>query len=404
MGADSTDAMILRLQREIEDRSGFIGNLVAAAQNESRDLDDKEMELIGAAKDRISVVKNQLAPLNESVTLTMESRAQTAQYAAQVASVRTPEAAMEYRSFGAYVTDVYQASQRGGDDASRRLELYHRAAAHQTTADNPGLLPQPILGPVLNFVDAARPLVSGIGPVQLPTGSFSRPQVTQHTLVGLQTAEKTELPSRKMLIGKIPVNASTYGGYVNVGMQNRDWTTPQIIDIITQDLAQQYAIETEKAAGVYFTGGAVLGTAPPLPAAPTAAEVGGALWSAVAQIVGLVPGASSFAAYVSPDMAAVIAPLFVNVNPTNAISTGFTASNYGSGPIGVIAGIPIIMSPGLAAKTILVVANGSAEVYEDRLGVLSVTEPSVLGVQVGYAGYFAPVLVESQGVVKVGVV
>lgn len=62
MGADSTDAMILRLQREIEDRSGFIGNLVAAAQNESRDLDDKEMELIGAAKDRISVVKNQLAP------------------------------------------------------------------------------------------------------------------------------------------------------------------------------------------------------------------------------------------------------------------------------------------------------------------------------------------------------
>ena len=53
---------------------------------------------------------------------------------------------------------------------SDRLDMYNRAAAHQTTADNPGLLPTQILGPVINFIDAARPLMTALGPRQLPSG------------------------------------------------------------------------------------------------------------------------------------------------------------------------------------------------------------------------------------------
>ena len=37
----------------------------------------------------------------------------------------------------------------------------------------------------------------------------------------------------------------------------------------------------------------------------------------------------------------------------------------------------------------LVLSTAAAEVYEDRIGALQVVEPSVLGVQVAYAGYFA---------------
>ena len=52
-----------------------------------------------------------------------------------------------------------------------------------------------------------------------------------------------------MTIGKVPVTADTYGGYVNVSRQDIDWTQPAIMDIVINDLAGQYAIETEDAAG-----------------------------------------------------------------------------------------------------------------------------------------------------------
>jgi hypothetical protein len=40
-------------------------------------------------------------------------------------------------------------------------------------------------------------------------------------------------------------------------------------------------------------------------------------------------------------------------------------------------------------------------VYEDRVGSLQVVEPSVLGVQVAYAGYFASLVMEANGMKKI---
>ena len=58
---------------------------------------------------------------------------------------------------GEYTLDYWKA-RVGAGEPKERLELYNRAAAHQTTADNPGLLPTPIVQPVVNFIDVARPL------------------------------------------------------------------------------------------------------------------------------------------------------------------------------------------------------------------------------------------------------
>jgi hypothetical protein len=59
------------------------------------------------------------------------------------------------------------------------------------------------------------------------------------------------------------------------------------------------------------------------------------------------------------------------------------------------------MSPQLAAGTMLVISTAAVEVYEDRIGSLSVVEPSVLGVQVAYAGYFAPLVIEDAGIIEI---
>jgi hypothetical protein len=47
-----------------------------------------------------------------------------------------------------------------------------------------------------------------------------------------------------------------------------------------------------------------------------------------------------------------------------------------------------------------VTARSNVELYEQRIGTLSVTEPSVLGMQVAYAGYFSAYIPKLAGVVK----
>jgi hypothetical protein len=51
-------------------------------------------------------------------------------------------------------------------------------------------------------------------------------------------------------------------------------------------------------------------------------------------------------------------------------------------------------------KTLIVLSTAAMETYEDRIGSLQVVEPSVLGVQVAYAGYFATVEIEPYAVAK----
>ena len=402
--SNNTDALISRYAGEIEERQQFIESLVESAQKETRDLDSKELELITRSRDRIEVVNGLLEPLRETLRITRDSQEKTARLAGELAASRSPEMAqkVEYRSCGAYIMDMWRA-QLGAEEAATRLDLYHRAAAHQTTTDNPGLLPEQILGPVINYVDTARPLVSALGPRQLPSGSWSRPRVTQHTQVAAQSAEKGELVSRKMLISKTPVAPVTYGGYVNVSRQDVDWTQPQIMDIVISDLAGQYALQTEAALGAaLIAGGTAADASTTIPTgAATAAQVAGAVWAAAGKVLAATAGQGRLILAVAPDMLGLIGPLFPPVNPTNAQSAGFTAADIGSGPQGAIAGVTVVMSAGLAAGTILMISSAAAEVYEDRIGALQVVEPSVLGIQVAYAGYFANIVLLATGVQKI---
>ena len=79
--------------------------------------------------------------LRDGARLAMESRRRTDELVNAYATASQPrDAGVEYRTAGAYVADMYYA-QLGDESARNRLEAYHRVAAHQTTADNPGLIP-----------------------------------------------------------------------------------------------------------------------------------------------------------------------------------------------------------------------------------------------------------------------
>jgi HK97 family phage major capsid protein len=405
---DRSDAMIARLEAELEERNAFIQGTIGGAQDKDRDLSENEVELIRSAKSRVDNVKSQLDTLYDSRQATLGARERAIQVQREMNLLRRQQdnGPVTYESAGAYLFDTY-SSTMGNRDASERLDVFHRAAAHQKTSDNLGVVPDPIVGQVVNFVDAARPLVSFDGPLPLPAATWYRPKVTQHVTVGKQGSagaaadEKSELVSQKMTITRVTGNAVTYGGYVNVSRQNMDLSA-QVFDIVVNDLAAQYAIQTEAALGTVLAASAntieIAGTGS---AAFTQANLTAALWTGAANLYTATKGAGRICLGVAPDQIGNWGSVFNPVNPQNAQSTGFSASGFGQGILGYVSGIPVIVSAGLPAGTIGVLFSTAAvECYEQRVGQLQVVEPSVLGVQVAYAGYFTPMVVESAGIQK----
>src|SRR5215831_8458166 len=392
------DQMLARYAAELDEKQQFLDGIVEDAEKNGRDLTEQEMELATRARERIQAIGGLIEPLQAAREIGVQSQKRLNELAPYMAPENQPAAA-EYRTAGEYIVD-YCRARNGNEDAMRKITTYNRAAAHQTTADNPGLIPTPILGPVVSFLDSNRPLVTRLGPRQLPGQTWSRPKVTQHVTIATQSAEKAELASQKMTITKLTGTATTWGGYVNVSRQDIDFTQPGIMDTVVNDLAGVYAVQTEAAAFTTFDAAATAGIAIATGAA-TAAGVMTSLWDAVSKIYTASKGAGRVFAITGPDMLPILGPVFPPYNPQNAVSPGLAAGDFGTGLVGSISGIPLYVSAGCGTLRILVFSTAGAEVYEDRIGSLSVIEPSVLGVQVAYAGYFTPMVIDGTSIIKI---
>ena len=268
-----------------------------------------------------------------------------------------------------------------------------RAVANQITTDTPGILPTPIVGQVVSLIDANRPLVTSLGGARglggIPGKTFSRPYITQHVAIGKQAGEKTELASQKMTINPLTFSKDTYGGTVDISRQDIDWTSPAAWDILIKDLADVYAIQTETAIAAAFA--ATAGVNPTIPlAANDLAGWATALYSAAA---------ASYAGgkrmpdrvWCSVDVWAAMGAL-VDVGrlvmPPSQTEQPAGESSLASFSGNVIA-LPRIVVPTFPPKTCIVGPSSLYEVYEEVIGLLSVVEPSILGVTVAYGGYVA---------------
>jgi HK97 family phage major capsid protein len=404
----ATDTMVRRLEDELKDKTTFYNGIVERANAANRDLSEEDSKLLTETRGRMVELQGQLENLLSISQVAYESRNKVADIGSQIDHLKgKPQVGeVEYRSAGSYIVDAW-SSQMGDRDARERLEVFHRAAAHQKTSDNLGVIPNPVVGEVINFVDGQRPLVQALGPRPLPGARWSRPRVTQHTTVALQgTAgaaadEKSELVSQKMVIGELTGAAKTYGGYVNVSRQNIDFSSPDAFNIIVNDLALQYALETEGAlADLVATTATTAVTYDLTPATGTAQEaVATAIWTAAGTVYSVVKGAGRLILVFAPDRLAAFGPLFAPVNPQNGFGNLGSAANFGQGVVGQIAGVTGVMSAGLASGEAYLLSTAAVEVYEQRIGQLQVVEPSVLGVQVAYAGYFTPMLIDDDAIV-----
>ena len=205
-----------------------------------------------------------------------------------------------------------------------------------------------------------------------------------------------------MMIAKVPVTAVTYGGYVNVSRQDIDWTQPQIMDIVISDLAGVYAQETEDVARRR----ARRRQRPPRPRRRSrpgphtaAGRSPASIWTAAGTVYAATKGQGRLIIAVAAGHArAGRADVRADQPAERPVDRLLSAGNFGQGAIGIdLRDHRSSCRPQLAAGTMIVASTAAAEVYEDRVGALQVVEPSVLGVQVAYAGYFAPLVVEATG-------
>lgn len=303
-----------------------------------------------------------------------------------------------WRSAGEYAADFVIAHGHdvgyGTDrEYERARERLDRAVANQTTADNPGILPTPILGPVVTALWRVRPFVNSVTSRPMPGGgkTFSRPVVSQHTQVGPQAGgEKTELPSRAMKIDPLQVTKNTYGGALDISFQDRDWTDPAILQIVIDDLASEYAQQTNAVASAAFAA-AVLASVP-LADATSPSEWLGAIYTAAANVAAQTANQLPDTLWVSTDVWRALGmlsdsagrPLFPVMGAQNALGT-MDPSTWASNPFG----LRVVVDSTLPAKTAIVGVAAYSETYEQIGGTVSVTEPSILGYTVAYYGYFA---------------
>lgn len=305
--------------------------------------------------------------------------------------VKEPEydVAREFPTPGHYAQTVHQAQVfRDAEAIARLTKLVEHldrdtVTKHQTTADNPGIIPRPILGPVINDIDNARPFIASIATRPLPAGQFDRPVITQHVAIGQQAVEKDRTESQKMLIGKLPVTATTFAGHVNLSRQDVKWSNPQILTILYQDFSDVYAQETDADAGADFF--ASVTNLHPIPeddwGGPDLYEH---IYEAAA--AGLVPGKSNQlpdTLWVAPDiwgmLGSMLTPMGAPMFPS--LSPGSTTGNALNLKLVVDANFPL-------GDFVLGQAR-YAEWYEDIDGLMQVGEPDVNGQLVGYAGYGA---------------
>jgi HK97 family phage major capsid protein len=404
----ASDAMISRLQNELEERNTHAQGIIRAAQDDERDLNDAEKKTLGGLRERMVEIRSQLDELDSTAELAVQTANRMRELDTAIRTARSGGSnEVEYRSAGQFICDQWSAH-LGDRSAQERLEVYNRVAAHQKTSDNTGIIPIPAIGEVINFIDASRPMVNAIGPREMPSQNWFRPLITQQPTVGLQgTAgaaadEKAELVSQKMTITKLTGTAVTYGGYVNVSRQDIDFSSPQIMDIIIEGLANAYALQTETATGTALDASASTNVG--YGASPTAATLSAAIWSAAATVYGAVKGQGRLVLAVAADRLAAFGPLFPPYNVQNGQSAGLLAGNFGSGPVGNVTGVELIMSPGLASGKSFLFSTAAVDVFEQRVGALQAVEPSVLGIQVAYAGYFTPVLIPAGGATTNGVI
>jgi HK97 family phage prohead protease len=272
------------------------------------------------------------------------------------------------------------------------------AAGDVLTTDTPGLLPVPVLGPLVQDIAFLRPAINAIGARAYPDSgaqkTFVRPTITTHTSVAAQAAELNAVSATTMVIASNSVSRTTLAGQVTLSVQDIDFTSPAAMGLILNDLMGEYMIASDNLCADNL-----------LAAATSSGVWDGTLADLLASVYDAANDVSSGRnwmpthMFVSVDVWAQLGKLadttgrpvfpFVanGLSGQNALGTQ-NAASWNGNPLG----LELVVDSNFAAKTMVITRVGQGagdafEFYEQQRGLMSVEAPSVLGRTFSFHGY-----------------
>jgi hypothetical protein len=297
----------------------------------------------------------------------------------------------------------------GGDQWRAMSEGIQAAAPDVLTTDIPGVLPLPIVQPVYNNFIGRRPVIDAIGAKAMPQGGkvFIRPEVTTHTSIGNQATENSALTQGTYVVTDNQVTKGTYGGYVTLSEQSIDWSTPEVISLVLDDMARIYANETDNVAADNLKTGTTVtrnfSGASSLDPAYWVGWIAGAAQTILSSSNGNLPTHL----FVNPEWWGVLLqlsdtsdrPLFPQIGPMNAFG------NLAPGQVnGVAFGLQVVVDRNFAADTVIVGDASGFEIFEQQKGAISIDVPSTLSRTIAFRGYLATLMIDSSKFVKAAIV
>jgi len=279
------------------------------------------------------------------------------------------------------------------------------AAPNVITTDIPGVLPLPIVQPVYNNFIGRRPVIDAIGAKAMPQGGkvFIRPEVTTHTSIGVQSTENTALTQGTFVVTDNQVTKGSYGGYVTLSEQSIDWSTPEIIGLVLDDMGRIYANATDNVAADNLVAGASVTSA-----FSAASETDHSYWqawvsAAATTILSGSNGNLPTHMFVSPDFWGTLMglsdtsdrPLFPAVGPMNAYGNLMPGQ-----PNGIAFGLQVVVDRNFAANTLIVGDASGYEIFEQQKGAISIDVPSTLSRTIAFRGYLATLMIDATKFVK----
>lgn len=294
---------------------------------------------------------------------------------------------------------------KGGHDFAQMHENIRAAAPDVITTDTPGILPTPILSPVYNNFRGLRPVVDAIGAKAMPGGGkiFIRPEVTTHTSMAVQSAENATLQSGTFVVYNNQVTKSSYGGYVTISEQDLDWTDPNVLSLVLDDMGRIYANQTDDVAADALVAGATTTAILTDANLILADKVVAFVYDAAATILSASNGNLPTHLFVASDVFASLGklsdsslrPLFPQTGPMNAYGTMTPASVES-----VAFGLRVVVDRNFAAKTMIIGDASGFEIFEQQKGAISIDNPSTLSRTIAFRGYFATLMIDPSKFVK----
>jgi HK97 family phage major capsid protein len=310
-----------------------------------------------------------------------------------------PRAEMKLPTAAEYISKVLA----GGSESQQFLANLRAAAPDVVTTDTPGILPTPILGPVYNGLIGRRNVIDAIGAKAMPgTGKvFRRPAVTTHTTIGLSNGENVALDSGTFVVSNNNVTKSVYGGYVKLSEEDIDWTEPEVIGLLVDDMAREYAKQTETAVEAALKSGitttqAAFDVTDPAAWADFVYDCSVTVLNASSHLPTHMFVSPSFWGALGKLSDTADRPLFPQVGPMNAygnVSPGSLAGNA--------FGLSVVVCP--YDNDFLAIGNADGfEIYEQQKGAIQVeSADGALSRYIKFRGYLATLMIDASKFVKI---